>query len=570
MKKTIVLLACCFSLASFGYAQKDVPKGWHLMDVSQDSLYGISLNKAYQFLREKGRKPQQVIVAVLDGGIDTTHEDLKDVLWRNPKEIPGNGIDDDGNGYVDDVHGWNFLGNKNGSDLKKAGDERSRVYYQFREKYAKDSCDTAHFSPEEKYQYKTWKRAYDDINASSTDQVELALIEVTAKALKKHDKIIREEMGKDEYTTDQLEAFDPKTKQGKEAKFGYLTCMKMIGVDADEKNTTTLSELDEYIQGKKEAIDARSNPVPDYRAAVVKDNYNDIKDKFYGNADVMGPDPMHGTHVAGIIAAERNNGKGIDGVADDVKILPVRIVPDGDEYDKDVALGIFYAVDNGAKVINMSFGKPFSPQKRWVDSAVHYAEMKDVLLVHAAGNESEDIDEKENYPNAQFLNQRTAENFITVGASSDPRLGKGLAADFSNYGEHNVDVFAPGVKIYSTLPGGNNYGNLRGTSMASPIVAGLAALIRSYFPNLTAEQVKQVIESSVTHPGMDITTYKPGTKDEVTFSSLSKSGGIINAYGAVKAAFALSNSLQHSSAETSKKKNEKLPSSSFKNSKTQN
>jgi subtilisin family serine protease len=217
--------------------------------------------------------------------------------------------------------------------------------------------------------------------------------------------------------------------------------------------------------------------------------------------------------------------------------MMVRVVPDGDEYDKDVALGIFYAVDNGAKVINMSFGKSYSPQKYWVDSAINYAEQKDVLIVHAAGNESADVDTKENYPNPHFLFQNnTANNFITVGASNDPSMGQGIAADFSNYGKKEVDVFAPGVKIYSTLPQKNEYGNLRGTSMAAPIVTGLAALLRSYFPNLTALEVKQIIVNSVMHPDSTLADYQPGTQKAIAFSALSKSGGIINAANAVKEA----------------------------------
>jgi len=310
-----------------------------------------------------------------------------------------------------------------------------------------------------------------------------------------------------------------------------------VGIDPDEKNTAVISELNDYIEGKQDALNEKDTPPINYRSKIVQDNYNNIQDKYYGNADVMGPDPMHGTHVTGIIAAQRNNGIGMDGVADNVKVMMVRVVPDGDEYDKDIALGIFYAVNNGAKVINMSFGKSYSPQKYWVDSAVKYAEQKDVLIVHAAGNESADIDTKENYPNPHFLFQNsTANNFITVGASNDPSMGQGMAADFSNYGGKEVDVFAPGVKIYSTLPKKNEYGNLRGTSMAAPIVTGLAAMIRSYFPNLTAVEVKQIIMASVLHPDSTLADFKPGTQQTIPFAALSKSGGIINAAHAVKQA----------------------------------
>jgi subtilisin family serine protease len=274
----------------------------------------------------------------------------------------------------------------------------------------------------------------------------------------------------------------------------------------------------------------------------VKDNYYDISDRYYGNNDVMGPSPMHGTHVAGIIAADRTNNIGIDGIADHAQIMMLRAVPDGDEYDKDIALAIKYAVDNGAKVINMSFGKSFSPEKKWVDEAVKYAESKDVLLVHAAGNEMHNIDSVDNFPNANLITiKATADNFISVGASSDIHVTPGkMIADFSNYGHNSVDVFAPGVKIYSTLPGGNQYGYLSGTSMAAPVVTGIVSLIRSYYPGLSAKQVKYVIDQSAENVVTDTTTViEPGTNRKVPMNELCSTGGFVNAYRALQLASTL-------------------------------
>ncbi len=539
MHRGIVLAIVALPLFFYhGNAQTEAPKGWHLLDYAQDSFYGISLEKAYTFLKQKNKMARPVIVAVLDSGIDTTHEDLKPVLWRNPKEIPGNGIDDDGNGYIDDVYGWNFLGGKDGRDVSKTSDERSRIYHRLKSKFSGTSVDTNALRGNEKDQFFIWKKAASELNFSSDEQVELLFVEVTAKALKRHDKVLRKEMGCEEFTCEKLEKFEPITRQAREAKFGYLTCIKMIGIDSDEKNTNTIADLDEYVEGKKIAFESKETPPVDYRAEIVKDNYFDLSDRFYGNSDVMGPvnSSKHGTHVSGLIAAKRNNGIGIDGVADAAKLMMLRVVPDGDEYDKDVALAIRYAVDNGARVINMSFGKSFSPEKRWVDSAVKYAELHDVLIVHASGNESNNLDEKENFPNP-WLQQwnSNATNFITVGASSDPKISGSVAADFSNYGTRNVDVFAPGVRIYSTFPGGNQYGNLKGTSMSAPIVSGLAAMIRSYYPDLSAVQVKKIIEESCMKPDGNILTVKPGTKnEEVPFTLLSKTGGIINAYKALQ------------------------------------
>ncbi len=557
-RKFAIILFILFGFY-FSNAQSNVPKGWHLLDPAKDSFYGINLNKAYQFLKEKNKKSKTVIVAVLDGGVDTAHEDLKEILWRNPKEIVGNNKDDDDNGLVDDIYGWNFLGGKDGRNLKKGSDEKSRVYHHFKNKFTATDFDSSKLNDTEQIQFSMWKRAAKEINLSSEEQMEIVFLEMATKAIKRHDKVLREDLGISEYTCQQLETLEPKTKQGREAKYGYLQSMKMLGIESDEKNTNTIKELDDYVDGKKEAIKAKDNPPTDYRAEFIKDDYNNINDKFYGNNDVMGPDAMHGTHVTGIIAAKRNNGIGMDGVADNVKVMMLRVVPDGDEYDKDIALGIFYAVDNGAKVINMSFGKSFSPEKRWIDSAVRYAESKDVLIVHAAGNESTDIDVKENFPNPNYLLSTTkASNFITVGASSDPKIKGGLIADFSNYGKETVDVFAPGVKIYSTLPGKHEYGNLQGTSMAAPVVAGLAALIRSYFPDLSAQQVKQAIEKSVSIPDASFKIIKPGTKNEIVpFTDLCRTGGIIDAYGAVELA----------STMKPIKQTEKLPKSSLKNSK---
>jgi cell wall-associated protease len=524
-------------VSGHAYAQQ-IPRTWYQMDIAKDSFYGISLNKAYDFLRTSNKKAQPVIVAVLDSGIDTTHEDLKPILWRNPKEIPGNGIDDDGNGYIDDVYGWNFLGNKDGRNIKKASDERSRIFHRWKNQFSDKVLNPEEMTEKERDQFALWKKALNELNFSAEEQMELMFVEVTTKALKKHDKILRQEMGCDEYNFEKLEKFQPVSRMGKEAKMGFLTCMKMIGLDAEEKNTVLLSQLEEYIDGKKSAFESKEKAPKDYRAEVIGDNYYSLADRFYGNADVMGPDPDHGTHVSGLIAAQRNNGIGIDGVADNVRIMMLRVVPDGDEYDKDIALAIRYAVDNGAKVINMSFGKSFSPEKVWVDSAIRYAETKDVLVLHSSGNEGANIDEKEVFPNPWLKQWNTiAGNFITVGASSDPKISGSLTAEFSNYGKERVDVFAPGVKIYSTMPGGNQYGNQQGTSMSTPIVSGIAALLRSYYPNLSATQVKKIIEKSVWIPDAANLCFRPGAKaDIVPFTTLSRTGGIVNAYNAVVAA----------------------------------
>lgn len=534
--KNLLLTGLLF-ISTVVFGQADSLKGWHLRDEQTDSLHGISINKTYEFL--KGRKSKQVIVAVIDSGVDTTNEDLKNILWTNPKEIGGNGIDEDGNGYIDDVHGWNFLGGKDGRNIKTESAEASRIYHRYKNKFDKKLVNETQLSGDEKEQYELWKQASSILNAKPEDQVELMFLEMAYKAVKKHEKVLQQEMKKDTFTIGDVEKFAPVSPEVQKAKFGYITFIKLTGIEGDETNTSTFSQLEEYINQKKKALVAKDSVPANVREEIVKDDYNNINDRFYGNNNVMGPSPMHGTHVSGIIGAQRGNGIGADGVADNVKIMMIRAVPDGDEYDKDIALAIKYAVDNGAKVINMSFGKGLSPEKKWVDSAVRYAELKDVLIVHAAGNDAENNDTTGNFPNPDLkVLHRKASNFITVGAGSDPKINGSYIADFSNYGRTSVDIFAPGVKIYSTLPGRNSYGFLQGTSMASPVVAGVAAVIRSYFPNLSAKQVKYAIEKSAVQD-TTVRVTKPGTKELVQMSVLSTSGGWLNAYNAVKIAAAL-------------------------------
>lgn len=502
------------------------------MDKGSSGYYGISLDKAYNFLKSKNLKSNTVIVAVIDSGIDTLHEDLKPILWKNPKEIPGNGIDDDKNGYVDDVYGWNFIGGRDGQNVEQDSYEAARVYHKFRTKYEDKNIVKSTLSPDELFQYEMWVRAKDEI-VGDVNPMAIIQIRRMSKQMSIGDSIIRKELKKEEYNCIDLESFATTNSDAQKVKDILISICK--GNDNDDiSNQQILDQLTAELN-KMEASDIAPK---NYRSDVVKDNYNDLNDKFYGNNNVMVSNKaaLHGTHVSGIIAAARNNGKGMDGVADNVRIMSLRAVPDGDEHDKDIALAIYYAVDNGAQVINMSFGKSFSPEKKWVDDAVKYAEKKGVLLVHAAGNDAKNLDTSYNYPTPVMLDESRPNNWITVGASGDPKAG-GLTAGFSNYGKKEVDVFAPGVKIYATVPGGNTYQNLQGTSMASPVVAGLAALILEYFPTLSAAQVKTVIEKSAQNPGMKVNN--PGTDEMVDLSELSKTGGIINAFEAVKLAATL-------------------------------
>ncbi|HRN47939.1 MAG TPA: S8 family peptidase [Niabella sp.] len=521
---TIVLFS---SLSAF--AQDTLPHGWHLKDLKADGYYGISMDKAYEFVKQKKLKSRPVIVGIIDSGIDTTHEDLKSVLWVNEKEIPANGMDDDNNGYKDDMHGWNFLGSNDGSkNVEKDSFEGARYYWSQKTKY--EGKTAAEIPADEKYEYETWVRAKDELMKEGGNQDENNFLLRMADFMRRGDIIIKKDLKKEEYSCTDLKDYKPTNILATQLREVLMATCR----ENDNQEITNKMLLDE-IQKDVDKINNTKEAPKNYRGEIVNDNENDINDRFYGNNNlyVSKDGAMHGTHVAGIIGADRNNGKGMDGVADNVKLMSLRAVPDGDEHDKDIALAIRYAADNGARVINMSFGKSFSPEKKWVDDAVKYAESKGVLMVHAAGNDAKNVDTTYNFPSAYYLDGTRPVNWITVGASGDEKA-KGLVAPFSNYGKKEVDVFAPGMQIYSTVPGGNTYQNQQGTSMASPVVAGLAAFIMSYYPDLTAKQVKDIIMKTVSKPTKKVK--QPGTDNDVLLSDISVSGGIVNAYEAIKLA----------------------------------
>jgi len=523
---TAMVATVCLSVYGQQSARNAAPNDWHLKDRSE-GYYGISLDKAYKFV--KGKTGKTVIVAVIDSGIDTTHEDLKPVLWRNEKEIPGNGVDDDGNGYVDDVHGWNFLGGRDGRNVKEDSYEAARVYHNLKAKYEGVKPET--LSPAEKAEYKVWLRAKKDA-VGNVNVNEVAQLKLFLPGILRGDSIISKALGKEEYTGTEVKSYSGTDRDALMTKAIILNICENNNNNFDITN----KQIVENMEGELRKGEAATQAPPNFRGDIVQDNENDINDRFYGNNDIMAGTSMHGTHVSGIIAGVRGNGKGNDGIADNVRIMTLRAVPDGDEHDKDIALAIRYAVDNGARIINMSFGKSFSPQKNWVDEAVQYAESKGVLLVHAAGNDARNLDTTYNYPSPEFTDSRRASNWLTVGASGDPKNG-GLVANFSNYGKKEVDVFAPGVNIYSAVPGGNTYRSMSGTSMAAPVTSGVAAFLLSYYPSLTPQQVKQVIEKSTVAPGVRVTN--PGSGQTVDLSELSRTGGVINAYEAARLAATL-------------------------------
>jgi cell wall-associated protease len=498
-------------------------KTWGASNLLSDTIPGMSVDKAYTELL-KGRKGKTIIVAVIDSGVDIEHEDLKDVIWTNKGETPGNGKDDDKNGYVDDVHGWNFLG-----DIVEENMEYVRYMKKLGPKFKGKSessigaTDRADFELYQKAKAEYKKEVNEANGIVERYQQILGQVEPAHKAISK-------KLGKENYSQKDLGSIEnPNTTEKQQISM----LAQMLGY-ADTV-PEVLEQLTGGIDYYKARLGSHFNMDENFREKL-GDDPDDFSTKYYGNGDVDGPSPKkedvkHGTHVAGIIGATRNNGVGVNGVANNVKIMVIRAVPDGDEYDKDIALAIRYAVDNGAKVINTSFGKYYSPHPEWVWDAIKYASNHDVLIVNAAGNEGFDLDKIQVYPNDQIgTDTEMSDSFITIGALHYD-YGSEMVANFSNYGKSNVDVFAPGVKIWSTTPL-NTYEYLQGTSMAAPAVSGVAAVIRSQYPRLSAKQVKQILMSS----GLASKTPVILAGDESNtdnFGNISRSGKMVNMFNAL-------------------------------------
>lgn len=506
------------------------PDNWFNLDPIADSVNGVSSERAYKELL-KDKSSTTVIVGVIDSGVDFEHEDLKNVMWVNPGEIAGNGIDDDKNGYIDDIHGWNFIGGKDGRNVDKDNLEMTRVVRRDKTKYyGKAEADFS--SREEKQQLKDFQAAWDEYSKKKTaDSTMLAKYSNMEKNVTALNTKVKATLGVDTVRLAQLEKYSTTDK----TELSTIEIAKKNFAYNPDMSLADLAELVKpAIEHYSNSVDFQLNTEFDPRS-IVGDDYNNSSERYYGNADCKGPDSFHGTHVAGIIAASRNNGIGMDGIASNVRIMSVRCVPDGDERDKDVANAIRYATDNGAKIINMSFGKKYSWDKKAVDDAVKYAQSKGVLLIHAAGNDGANIDEEVHYPAKKFADKGEAENFMDVGALSWKRNDK-IVAPFSNYGKKTVDIFSPGVDIYSTTPE-NTYRDASGTSMAAPVTAGVAAVLKSYYPTLTPAQIKKILVKSSIKSHKSDKVIKPGTKDElVKFEKLSKNAGIVNMYEAIKMA----------------------------------
>lgn len=523
--KNILLPFAAIAISGLSYSQtEDVSTygakelNWQRKNIS-GKIMGTNTQKAYDEIIQGQPAKKQIIVAVIDAGVDIYHEDLRDNIWVNKEEIKDNGIDDDGNGYIDDVNGWNFLGNSEGENIDVTTLEKTRIHQTLAPRF--EGVREANVAAEDKEDYALFKK----LDREITDKVKAA--EKAYKEAKKgYENIskayknLAKMSGTKIATYEDVVNLNPSSKEEKKlqkqlvlvGKFGY-----------------TKKGMNEYMEYSENEKDAYYNTSFDPRKDIIGDDLNDINDRGYGNPDVIGPDAFHGTFCAGLIGASIDNNLGIDGIANNVLIMPIRTVPNGDEYDKDVALAIRYAVDNGANIINMSFGKSYSPNKTMVDEAFAYAESKGVLLVHAAGNDNKNIDFEDNFPNDNLAAGGKVGNLICVGAST-LSTKKRIPADFSNFGNENVDIFAPGQDVVSTTTE-SKYDISQGTSFSAPVVSGIAALVWSYYPELTVAQLKEVIIQSATPLGKKKVVV-PGTKSKKRFSELSLSDGVVNTYNA--------------------------------------
>ncbi len=504
-------------------AEVSATETWHLTPADATPYYGTGVEKAYRELLADRSPKEKIIVAIIDSGTDIHHEDLRAKIWMNKDEIPGNNADDDGNGYVDDIHGWNFIGGPDSTHVDKDTYEVTRLYAKLSEKYAGMPEDSVADENQGEYEYyKEIKAAFE--KRKQQNQQQLSQISQSRQAI----NFAKQQLGVtsiDSLSMEDLQITGNETQQMQQAKQVMLFIKNQGATEAD------VEDLEAYYEQVSGLAEYGLNPDFDPRH-IVGDDYDDLSNRYYGNNDVTGPSNSHGTHVAGIVGAVRDNNLGAMGIAANIELMILRTVPDGDERDKDVANSIRYAAENGAKVINMSFGKGYSPQKHYVDDAMQYADSVGVLMISGSGNGSDNIDSTDSYPSKFYDEGGSATNYLSVGASSW-QSDSTLAASFSNYGKKTVDLFAPGVEVYSTYPD-NEYEFNSGTSMASPVVAGVAALIMSYYPELSTPEVKEIILQTVTK--VDQIVYKPGTNKPISFSELSSTGGIINAYEALKLA----------------------------------
>jgi subtilisin family serine protease len=490
---------------------------WLYKDIIKDSISGISLEKAKNTIL-KNKTGREIIVAVIDSKFDINHEVLKDYIWTNPKEIL-NYKDDDNNGFVDDIYGWNFIGNSQGENVIDANYEYVRYIRHYSGRFENKTIDNVKEGDKEKFiLYIEVKEKLETELIKAKNRLDYSN-NIFEKYVEARDAL-QSYFPNYNYTLDVLNEIDTTGNN-------LATHVKEISevIKWGETNEMNVSTNTSYKSGLNKHLNIDFN-----ERSLVGDNPYDINDTIYGNNKTFNflKHYDHGTRVSSVITNlfKYSSSK--------LKILPISISPAGSYHDKDLALAIRYAVNNGAKVINMSFAKEYSINKEWVFEAFKYAEKHNVVIVRAAGNDSYDLGNYNiTYPMDNENNgKEVSDNFLLVG-SSTYKANENLKANFSSYGKNDVDVFAPGDNLFTAKPF-NKYMLDRGTSLSAALISGVAALLFSHYPNLTASQVKHIIMDSGIEYTFPVKTPTKEDKDKMTpFNQLSKSGKVVNAYNAL-------------------------------------
>lgn len=490
---------------------------WSYRSLRRDSIPGSSYYDACALLANTPGRP--VIIGVIDTGIDQTHSQLNKSIWTNLKEKPGNHLDDDKNGYVDDVHGWYWTALSNGTFMTTDLSEAIRVLQG-------DSLGNTNPGVAEQarriYQHESEKLALLKMAVSDTARLKQTLASLATYA------------GDGAVTLTTLQGLPTGSDS-------VQTGVRLLTIESYRGRPTNWAQLSARLIGFAPRLHAAYKEMAAY---AFNRDYKPLTNGVRFAGQSVGPTLSrseilaHGTYVAGVLTAPLS--AGVDKAEGQyMSIMDLAAAPPtGDERDELLAKAIRYAVDNGASVINISVAKKLSAHRDLVDAALLHALKKDVLVINCAGNDSNDNDVTPYYPvgPVSLSGNVIGDNFIEVGNSS-PEWNEKLPFYSSNYGHSSVDLFAPGVQIRTATPG-QQYATISGTSLSAPLVARVAALIRSHFPNLTACSVKAILMKSVRKPVFMV--LKPGTAQLVAMSDLCSSGGILDAEAAVRLAISRS------------------------------
>ena len=560
MKKYFLLLmaSACISVADAQLIKqneeqkKQADLDWYNCSFDKDGVYGAEVNKAYDFLKGKKIKKRPV-VALIGSGMDIEHEDLKQAIWVNPKE-KADGKDNDKNGLVDDINGWNFLGGKDGQVMEATMREGDREFLRLKDKYADYIFDGKNYNkvidgkltkvadPENIEEYNYYRNQVLPESPMAGTYSGWQLTYVLKAYADKFDQMMKERFpGKELTEADFSICYDPKAPRDSLSEVSFMMCAMGFGVYKTDKWETVYAGIKSgaQIEQAKAEYERKVGPFgADGRKDIIGDNYLDINDNKYGNNVLLTADAAIGTMEAGIIVAKRENGLGGNGIMDQAEIMTLRVAANGEPYLKDIALAIRYAVDHQADIIMLPVQNTLYPedQKKWISEALEYAESKGVFCVTPAWEGAQDLAVETYYPNRWMTGKKELTNLMVV-CSSDKN---GNPSMNSNYGAKEVDLYAPGMEIYSTYTG-DTYQSGTGLGLAAATTVGVAALIKAYYPHLTGTQIRNILLETVTsrkdaevEKGI-VVDGKP-TQDLFLFGDLCLSGGIINAYQAVVAA----------------------------------